>query len=336
MTPSSTPPAPAARNSMGRQMAVVSLPSLLFLAVGVWLGQWMIRGQLQIQQLLVTQLQQEIRGLTGDIQRLELGSSRAARDVTGTLHRLDEQQRVHLQAAVHRTESLERSLRRELEQAQGTQASGLEEFASYRRRKLSVPVEEIDRAVARWVGERVARIEELPDLVQGHLDEDHQRLTAFVPTVTPERDTDVVQTASLLPSPFGSTPADERSHVVRRVGLVPPPLVIAAPTSPPDSPEFAESMGDRAADLFFAEGNRDELRETNQSADPACEPSAEACRLEPIADGEVPQSRRKTIAAAPRRAGLTFFTPTRPVDPPGPAPTAVLETAVDLLAPSVQ
>ncbi len=47
------------------------LASATFVAAGFWVGQFVMRSELQVQQLAYTQLQQEIRGLTGDVQRLE-------------------------------------------------------------------------------------------------------------------------------------------------------------------------------------------------------------------------------------------------------------------------
>lgn len=168
------------RQAVGRQTTRTTLLCALSLAAGIALGNYFVRQQLQLQQGVVGQLQHEIRGLTSDIQRMELANSRSIARFENTISRLEAAQRFELagesRITQERLETLERLVQRQVTATRSAQAACLAEFEPYRRKSLSVPVELIAEALDRLIQGRAADLQLLAEELQTHVENEKSRL----------------------------------------------------------------------------------------------------------------------------------------------------------------
>lgn len=195
--------------SLGWLAAIISLTGLFFLGVGVWFGQWIVSSQFQSQELLVLQLQQELRGIAGDIVRMEDRHGQSLIALHGAIRRLDEQQRIQLTQTVDRAAALERLVSIQLESAQTDESTTLAEFSVARQRRLAVPIDDVDQAIGRLVRKQVNELEVILASLRGHLEAERKQLAALEPILEWETAARSLQTALLPASPFrdDSTPS---------------------------------------------------------------------------------------------------------------------------------
>lgn len=282
----------------------VGIPCLVFLVGGVWLGQAMIRGQFEVQQLLVAQLQQEIRGLTGDIQRVEFGHVRFVQDFESALHTLIEQERVRTEGAVDRAGSLEKSLARELSASRAAKETILAEFAHYSDRSRAVPVPEIERVLDRCLNARITHLERSLDLVRAQVREDEAHLAVLaeapirIAMPTPRG------MLSKIPSPFAEGGATT-------VASTPPAF---PPVAGRNDPPISEA-GAVAKAAPFPIISAPELPSGKPADVPGGVPPA-GMASPTVEDYQAPVRH----APAPRRGALTFFSSGRRTAVAGNAP----------------
>jgi hypothetical protein len=155
----------------------------LSLVTGIGVGQYFLRQQLQLQQGVVGQLQHEIRGLTSDIQRMELASSRSIARFENTLSRLEAAQRFELAGESRLTQerlgTLVRLVERQVEATLAAQAACLAEFGPYRGKSLAVPVDVIAAAVERFTAGRTADLQVLAAELHSHAETERERLATL-------------------------------------------------------------------------------------------------------------------------------------------------------------
>ncbi len=168
------------RLAVGRQMTRTVICCGLSLIVGVVIAHYFLRQQLQLQQGVVGQLQTEIRGLTSDIQRMEMVASSGIARMEQTVLRLEGLQRGELvtqaRSAEERLASLERLVQRQSAATRTAQAACLAEFEPYRRKHLAVPVELISEALGRMTQGRTDDLQLLVEEIRMHLQHERSRL----------------------------------------------------------------------------------------------------------------------------------------------------------------
>ncbi|MEZ6067542.1 MAG: hypothetical protein R3B90_17960 [Planctomycetaceae bacterium] len=143
----------AVSDAVGRQLVRVCIMCAVAMGIGFWLGQRMVRNQLQSQDVVVSQLQQEIRALTGDVQRLESAARQTNGQFGNALAEVKSLQNVELKTEVREAArdhvELEQLLRQHMSFTRLLHSASLAEFEPYRRKQLAVPPELIDESLRR-------------------------------------------------------------------------------------------------------------------------------------------------------------------------------------------
>ena len=279
------------RLAVGRQLVRVTLLCALSLMVGIGVGQYFVRQQFQIQQGLVAQLQNEIRGLTSDIQRLELSSSQSIARFENAVHRLETAQRVErledLQQSEQRLSTLERLIQRQLAGLEAAQAGCLAEFEPYRRKQLAVPVEIIDAAIARLAAGRVADLHLLSAEIEAHSELERVRIATLDRTWALSRAGRSSPQTSLS-APLPSFPYDA-SRTTNTAGVASEAAAIDSPPAESTAipPAIAAPFQDSPADLAWTPEDDHPLVESDSI--PVVAEGNES--LEPIPDDRIPTAR---------------------------------------------
>lgn len=168
------------QQSLARQWTRVALLCSAALLVGVAIGWLLLRQQFLIHEGLVSQLEREVRGLTGDIQRMEQGHHQLIARLDDALQRMEGQHRRELaaqQAAARmQLESVERLLRAQIIADRSARESCLAEFAPYLSRRLAVPADFIVESLERLTAGRSQVLTLLADDIRAQRDPESLRL----------------------------------------------------------------------------------------------------------------------------------------------------------------
>jgi hypothetical protein len=171
------------REAVGRQLFRVFALCAVSLAAGVWMGQHYVRLQLQTHEVVVSQLQREIRGLTGDIQRLELAAAQSHQRFDESLNEIRQLQgselRAELSASQRGTQDLERQVEQHLSLTDLLRNACLSEFEVYRRKRLAVPAELVDDAIERLAAAQTQQHEQILDTVRAQAASAETRLATL-------------------------------------------------------------------------------------------------------------------------------------------------------------
>ncbi|MCA9054422.1 MAG: hypothetical protein KDA75_11325 [Planctomycetaceae bacterium] len=306
------------RLAVGRQLVRVTLLCALSLVVGIGIGQYFVRQQLQIQQGLVGQLQNEIRGLTGDIQRMELSNSQNIARFENTIHRLETAQRVErmgeLQQSGQRLSTLERLTQRQIAGLEAAQAACLAEFEPYRRKHLAVPLEAIDAAIARLSAGRIAELNLLSSEIRAHSEFERVRLatleSAWVLSRGPQSRSKPSITVPVPINPHGG-PMEQTADIVRSKAVSNELHPITDSSIPP---AIAAPIQQAHSDLAWSPG--DDLAAAAPANGSPVEDDAES--LMPVPDTNVPAARPWKNHSTTGRAALISFASGRSVQAVSP------------------
>ncbi|MFV0446711.1 MAG: hypothetical protein ACK5Q5_24325 [Planctomycetaceae bacterium] len=170
------------RMAVGRQMTRTVLLCALSLAAGIAIGHYFLREQLQVQQGVVGQLHREIRGLTGDIQRIELEHSKSISRFESVIDRMERSHLVALtgemQNSQHRLTGLQNNVERQLARLTEEHAGLLSELEPYQERHLAVPTDLLLDSLTRLLASRSHDLQQLLDDVRSHISHEQARHAA--------------------------------------------------------------------------------------------------------------------------------------------------------------
>ena len=297
------------RQAVGGQLIRVALMCVLSLAIGIVIGQYFLRKQMQIQNGAVTQLQDEIRGLTGDIQRLELAGSRSVARFENAVREMQDGHRIdrvnELQQTQQRLASLERLVQRQITSLRSAQTACLAEFAQYDQKKFAVPVDQIADALERMAQRRTDDLGALIEEIEAHSELERHRMAAIESQWVLSSHSTGARTSTksaLTQHPRGfpvaaaefereATEVDHASRAeLNEQGI---PLVIAAPRSHADELRTESGNAESAA---FSAASESQIT------------FSDATQLEPIVEVHLPALRIASTANTPGpRVGLLSF-----------------------------
>lgn len=301
------------RQAVGRQLTRIVLFCALSLVAGIGIGQYFVRQQLEVQQGVVGQLQREIRGLTGDIQRLEHSNAHSITRCEQIVSRLESAQRGELssefQCTQHRLESLERLVQRQVDETQQAQAACLAEFEPYRRKHLAVPVDLIAEALDRLIAGRTDDLRVLVDEIRSHAELQRSRLAAL-------------HGGALLGSTAGEGVAPSTASLL----LQPLPTIAGSPEASILAELGAYDFADRADSTTIRQSQASQGADVPmtlalpEGAVNVADATTDANDIEPIPDATVPSPRAMIGPPGRRRpfSKLLCFASGRQVETPVP------------------
>lgn len=148
----------------------------LSLVIGVGIAQYLLREQTQVQRLMVAQLKGEIRGLTGDIQRMELALADSAHRCDDLASRREAEHESRLHSELRTLTAMAHQVDRKMDSAVAGQQICLAQFESFRRMQMAIPYDQAVHAVDRLVQSQFDALQALQQSLRAQLDHNAEQL----------------------------------------------------------------------------------------------------------------------------------------------------------------